>query len=220
MKADGPVPVQIKGTRDGFILVPAPAMPFVNIVAYLSQKLSDSRHFLQRSRMTLDWRNRPFDADEIRTLRELLAAEADIEVREVVLGSDLERVFHWASQQLGVRVTVPALPVPEPVPVIVRMTCRSGMRVQSDADCVVLGDVNPGAEIVAVGDIIVLGSLRGIAHAGAGGNRAAKIWAVTIEPNQIRIADLVAVPPGEPRKRSGRFEVAEVRGEAIEVTTL
>ena len=69
------------------------------------------------------------------------------------------------------------------------------MRIVSPSDCVVLGDVNPGAEIIAEGDVVVFGALRGLAHAGAGGERTARIWALSIEPNQIRIADLVAVPP-------------------------
>ena len=108
-----------------------------------------------------------------------------------------------------------------PAPVVVRGTCRSGMRVDSPSDCVVIGDVNPGGEIVAVGDVIVFGRLRGIAHAGATGDREAKIHALSIEPNQIRIADLVAVPPREKRK-SGRlrYEVALIRNNRIEVTTV
>jgi septum site-determining protein MinC len=105
-------------------------------------------------------------------------------------------------------------------PVIVRNTCRSGARIVSPSDCVVLGDVNPGAEIIAMGDVIVFGNLRGVAHAGAGGNRSARIWALSIEPHQIRIANLVAVPPrgGKPTPR--RFEIAEIQGDIIEVITV
>jgi septum site-determining protein MinC len=62
--------------------------------------------------------------------------------------------------------------------------------------------------------------LRGIAHAGNRGDRSARIWALSIEPSQIRIADLVAVPPKGSRRGSGRFEVAEIEGDVIQVTTL
>ncbi len=61
----------------------------------------------------------------------------------------------------------------------------------------VLGDVNPGGEVVAGGDVIVVGKLRGLAHAGAGGNRGAAIWALGVEAKQLRIADLVARAPEE-----------------------
>ncbi len=102
-------------------------------------------------------------------------------------------------------------------PVIVRNTCRSGVRIVSPSDCVVLGDVNPGAEIIAEGDVVVFGALRGLAHAGAGGERTARIWALSIEPNQIRIADLVAVPPRGAKPAPNRFEVAEIQNDVIQV---
>jgi septum site-determining protein MinC len=67
---------------------------------------------------------------------------------------------------------------------------------------------------------MVFGRLRGIAHAGSHGDRTARIWAMSIEPSQIRIADLVAVSPRESTKRQGRFEMAEIQGEAIQVSTV
>ena len=90
----------------------------------------------------------------------------------------------------------------------------------SEADCVILGDVNPGAEVIAVGDIIIFGNLRGVAHAGAAGDRSARIWALSIEPNQIRIADIVAVPPRGNKPTPRRFEIAEIQDNRIEVITL
>ena len=55
----------------------------------------------------------------------------------------------------------------------------------------VLGDVNSGAEVIAGENIVVLGTLRGLAHAGAKGNKEAIICAGSIEVSQIRIADIV-----------------------------
>jgi len=103
---------------------------------------------------------------------------------------------------------------------IVRGTCRSGTLVESQSDCIVLGDVNPGAEVIAVGDIIVFGRLRGVAHAGATGNRSACIWAISIEPSQLRIADLVALPPRGDKPVPKRFEMAEIQDNMIQVITL
>ena len=73
----------------------------------------------------------------------------------------------------------------------VERTLRSGKSVQFDGHVVVLGDVNPGAEIIASGNIAVLGSLRGVAHAGATGERKASVSAYHLAPTQLRIADLV-----------------------------
>ena len=68
---------------------------------------------------------------------------------------------------------------------------RSGQKIEYEGSLVIIGDVNPGAEVIAGENIIVVGELRGLAHAGAKGNRDAVIEAVTISARQIRIADIV-----------------------------
>lgn len=68
---------------------------------------------------------------------------------------------------------------------------RSGQRMEFEGSLVIIGDVNPGAEVIAGENIVVLGDLRGLAHAGAKGNRDAVVEAVEIEATQIRIADVV-----------------------------
>ena len=68
---------------------------------------------------------------------------------------------------------------------------RSGQRIEYEGSLIIIGDVNPGAEIIAGENIVVLGDLRGLAHAGAKGNRDAVIEAVTIDAVQVRIADIV-----------------------------
>lgn len=68
---------------------------------------------------------------------------------------------------------------------------RSGQRIEFEGSLVIIGDVNPGSEIVAGENIVVLGTLRGLAHAGAKGNRDAIIEAVEIDATQIRIGDIV-----------------------------
>lgn len=69
-------------------------------------------------------------------------------------------------------------------------TVRSGQRVEFEGTVILLGDVNAGSEVVAEQNIIVLGDIRGHVHAGAKGNRSSFIAAKTINPTQLRIADL------------------------------
>ena len=76
-----------------------------------------------------------------------------------------------------------------------RKTIRSGQSISSDGNIVVIGDVNPGAEIIAKGDITVWGILGGIAHAGSDGNNYAKIRALKLNPVQIRIGEIFARRP-------------------------
>jgi septum site-determining protein MinC len=68
-------------------------------------------------------------------------------------------------------------------------TLRSGTRVEFPGHIVVLGDVNPGAEIVADGNVIIWGRLRGMVHAGAKGNAGSVVCALDLSPTQLRIAD-------------------------------
>ncbi len=69
---------------------------------------------------------------------------------------------------------------------------RAGFRGEYWGSVVVLGDVNPGAELIAAGDVIVMGALRGVVHAGAGGRTDAIVYARPIASAQIRIAGAVA----------------------------
>jgi len=217
-QSDSP-PLQIKATRNGFTLVPSPDASIESILASLGEKLFESREFFQRSAMTLDLRLKPLRTDEILQIQHLLQEKANVKVTEIRMEEDLSFFLDRGGKSAA--ASRPSKPsVPENAPMIVRNTCRSGARIVSPSDCLILGDVNPGAEIIAMGDIVVFGSLRGVAHAGSGGNRSARIWALSIEPNQIRIADLVAVPPkgGKPTPR--RFEIAEIQNNLIEVITV
>ena len=68
---------------------------------------------------------------------------------------------------------------------------RSGQKIEFEGSIVIIGDVNAGAEVVAGENIVILGTLRGLAHAGAKGNKDAIIEATDIEALQIRIANIV-----------------------------
>jgi septum site-determining protein MinC len=81
-------------------------------------------------------------------------------------------------------------------------TLRSGTRIEFPGHVVVVGDVNPGAEVVAGGNVVVWGRVRGMVHAGAKGNTSAYICALDLSPTQLRIAEEVSAafkPQKEPR---------------------
>lgn len=72
-----------------------------------------------------------------------------------------------------------------------RGSLRSGQKIEFEGSIVVIGDVNDGAEVIASENIAVLGNLRGLAHAGAKGNKQAIIAASNIESKQLRISNIV-----------------------------
>ncbi len=213
-------PVQVKADRNGFILVPDPAASFESILAYMEERLAQSHDFFHKTDMVLDLRTRPLSTDEIAALYSRLYEKSKVKLVEVRLSDALSFSVEGELRKARSASSGLAKQREDDSPVIVRNTCRSGVRVVSPSDCVVLGDVNPGAEIVAAGDVVVFGTLRGLAHAGAGGERSARIWALSIEPNQIRIADLVAVPPRGGKTSPRRFEVAEIQNDMIQVISL
>lgn len=96
-------------------------------------------------------------------------------------------------------------------------TLRSGQRIEFEGSIIVLGDVNSGSEVVAEENIIVLGNLRGFAHAGAKGNRSAFIAANTINPTQIRIADIILRTIEERKEKGNAYEVARIEMGSIVV---
>lgn len=101
-------------------------------------------------------------------------------------------------------------------PLYLKHTIRSGEEIYHPSSVIICGDVNPGATIIAHGEIFVWGTLKGIAHAGATGNRQALIMALRMEPTQIRIADLVARAPDNPPDNQ-IAEVAYVSNQGIRI---
>ncbi|NLS44453.1 MAG: septum site-determining protein MinC [Firmicutes bacterium] len=105
--------------------------------------------------------------------------------------------------------------IPKGEAMLVGRTLRSGQRITGPENVVLLGDINPGAEVVAGGNIIVVGSLRGVAHAGVPNNLNAVVVALKFMPTQLRIADLIARPPDDEHKVPGSPEVARVKNGRI-----
>lgn len=97
-------------------------------------------------------------------------------------------------------------------------TVRSGQAIHHSSNVVVLGDVNPGAEIVAGGDIIVWGVLRGMVHAGYPDNANALVCSLLLSPVQLRIAHLLSRPP-EGFEAQPRPEIASIKNGQIIVET-
>lgn len=113
--------------------------------------------------------------------------------------------------------TVTPTPTPLAEPLYIQMTVRSGVEIRHAGTVIVFGDLNPGGIVVAEGDILVWGRLRGVAHAGAGGNSKCLIMALQMEPTQLRIADSVARAP---KNSPSQFypEIAHVTPEGIRIT--
>ena len=110
--------------------------------------------------------------------------------------------------------------IPESETILIQRTIRSGQKIQYSGHIVILGDVNPGAEIIAGGNIMVLGCLRGIAHAGVFGNQLAAVAAFKLKPTQLRIANHITRAPDGESWQPQNPEIARVKNGVVVIEKL
>jgi septum site-determining protein MinC len=95
--------------------------------------------------------------------------------------------------------------------ILIRRTLRSGQNFYYQGNVVVIGDINPGAELVAKGDVVVMGQMRGMVHAGSEGDESATVMAFRLQPTQLRIANHITRPPDGEVVESTVPEIARIR---------
>lgn len=214
--------VTIKGTKDGLTVFLGPG-DLSALVEELESLLVQRPAFFRGGRVVLHVGPRQMSAEEITQVGQCLAQwgvslwAVDTEAAETAA----------SARALGLEVLPEGRKVPTGMAgppstsegegaVLVCRTLRSGQALCHPGHVVVIGDVNPGAEIVAGGHVVVWGRLRGTVHAGAHGDEGAVICALRLAPTQLRIADVVARSPenaGEPdapevaRLRDGQIVV-------------
>src|SRR5512142_1284314 len=206
--------IQIKGLRDG-LLVSLDDAPWEEQRAALLTQVDSQPAFFHGARLAMDVASQVLHVNELVELRDQLS-ERGISLWAVI--SESPTTEHTA-QLLGLATRV-SKPRPEEsrqysvedlgeeTALFLNRTLRSGTRIEFSGHVVVMGDVNPGAEIVAEGNVIIWGRLRGMVHAGSKGNRSAVICALDLSPTQLRIADEVSAmlkPRENPRPERARI---------------
>ncbi len=170
--------VQLKGTREGFKIVVSAIAKGEDILPELKEKLEGAKELFSAK-------------PELNVIIEgiTLTFKEKVDIQKCIHDVFGENVLIISEQQ---KKTVIA-----PETIFYTGTVRSGMNLKSEGHLVVKGDVNPGAEISASGNIVVLGALKGIVHAGTGGDRSAYVAALQLSPTQIRIADIITRAPDD-----------------------
>lgn len=167
--------------------------------------------------LSLDAKDTPQTLEALRTQSQLLTGKVFVELAERTSWDVLKAIETLVEEAGGTLAEVRppgAVVQAKGETEIVARTVRSGSRVESRGSAIIIGDVNAGAEVIAEDDIIVLGTLRGIAHAGAGGNENAFIWAQQVASKQLRIAGALAQAGGDSKTVSGP-EVAQLHNGQI-----
>lgn len=219
--------ISIKGINDGILITLSPTEDWQSVTAELAGRIDEQSAFFAGARITVDLGERPVPKYELSSLKALLERRG---LALSVVLSDSQTTVD-AANALDLR-TQTAAPVPgrkrnETLPidpeeagtsgVLIRRTLRSGRTVHSQGHVVIYGDVNPGAQIIAAGDVIVWGKLRGTVHAGAEGDESVVICALDMSPTQLRIANYIVTSPPDDKRRVIRPEVAYIRDNRIVV---
>ncbi|HEY8462914.1 MAG TPA: septum site-determining protein MinC [Bacillota bacterium] len=174
--------IVFKGYRSGLILIIPEEGAFQIYLQELEEHLNKARSFFKGAKVTVQTGSRELSEPEQTALFGILN-EHGLVVQQLQNNSENEVAKNL--NQKGKKTANEFINT-----ITVKKTVRSGQKIQFEGNLLIIGDVNPGAEVIASGDIVVLGKLRGIAHAGADGNSSAQIFALQLNPVQIRIADI------------------------------
>jgi len=232
--------ITIKSQGDSINIILDADADFKTITDNLRKKVSDAKQFFEGATANVAFKGRKLTKSEERHLLDIITTETTMSV--TLVDGDVLQPAPPPLRAIKKSVSKPE-PVLEsiPEPKIVATAppninyiehntayyhggLRSGQSIKFNGSVVVIGDVNPGSEVVADGNVIVLGGLRGMAHAGASGDDTCFVSALTMQPTQLRIADLITHVPAStlPRgkKEPHKASVAYVKDRKVFIGTL
>lgn len=223
LTGDRPADFQIKGINDG-LLVTLGEGEWAVLRERLLRNIEERSAFFQGARVALDVGSHALKAADLGALRDKLG-DYGITLTAVISSSG---VTEKTALMLGIATQIqtprkpifPALPDEEPLgnsdsAAFIQKTLRSGVKIQNSGSVIVLGDVNPGGEIIAGGNVIIWGRLRGSVHAGSEGDESAVICALEMTPMSLRIAGTLY--DNKPRKTKAGPEYASLESGTVNI---
>ncbi len=183
--------IKISQTTEEIVLNVNIIAEIEEIMEELKEKIVKLKEFYQSAKTPIRITGRLFTEGEMERIKKLINGEIEVEIN-----------FDSPSDLLGLHAIKKTFKTEMDVSETkyIQYSLRSGQIEEYSGSLVIIGDVNAGAEVIAGGNIAILGTLRGLAHAGAGGNTNAIICANYIEPTQIRIANMVKEVEGRTEK--------------------
>ena len=205
--------ITIKGRTDG-VAIEIGKGNWAELLVNLTERLAQASDFFRGGRVALDVGARPLVETELQQVHDLLEKMG---LKLGAVRTKSERTFQ-AALSLGIAIKLDPggeAESGEAMPAagnrageqyfVYRGNLRSGQILEKREHILIIGDVNPGAEVISAGDIFVWGRLRGIVHAGADGDTQAIIVAFELNPVQLQIVDVTLAPPEEPTGFAARL---------------
>ena len=194
--------------------------PFAEVEQSMREYLDRTDGFFRGGRASVDPGRHLARHEDMARLKQILEEDYELEIAE--LRCAVERLEAGLAEATGIPVNI--LPRESALfrdrTLLVKSACRSGTIIHHEGEVMVLGDVNPGAEVTAGGDVVVFGNLLGVVAAGVNGDQEAMVAALSLRPTQLRIGRHLEVALNEKKRKknqSAHPEVAFVRGGEIVV---
>ena len=198
-------PVIIKSNKYGLIVILDAKLSWEELKKEVAEKFRSSAKFFGEVQMAVCFQGRELTLEEEMELVEVITAGCQIQIVSIIDGNEeLEARMHKAVEE---REEKPADLMNLQDGRFYKGTLRSGQVLESETSVIILGDVNPGARVISKGNVIVLGTLKGNIFVGAAGNEAAFVAALSMDPMQIRIGDVIArCSDGAPAKKKKKAD--------------
>lgn len=175
-------PITFKVAKTGIVLTLDPDAKFNRIKEALRGHVESATNFYAGADLYINIAENSFKIDQLNEIVNIVRGYKD--VKNIIFTSDVVKQDTVEIDNEGETY-------------LINRTLRSGQKIKKSGNVVIIGDINPGAEVIAGGDIIVFGKIRGVVHAGAGGSSQASVTALKLEPTQLRISKKIARPPEE-----------------------
>lgn len=194
--------VIIKGNNYGLSVFLDPEVPMEKLLSDIQKKFQESARFFRGVKMAVSFEGRTLTTEEINAIVNTICENSEIEISCVIDTDKAREAFfkHALAEREKEEAAGQTAPGDGQ---FYKGTLRSGQVLEAEGSIIMLGDVNPGARIVAKGNIIVLGALRGTAIAGLGGRKHAIVVALEMDPIQIRIGEVTARMGGRKKFSDG-----------------
>ncbi len=199
--------VVLKGGRGGVRIILDPSLPLPELLHDISRELSSRMPFLSGAQVAFETSGRPLCRDLVSGLFEMAEEMGSLSILGISSSGPPVQAARVMDSILDTEIKSSSIHH-------VRGSLRNGKVAYAPGDLLVHGNVNPGAEARAGGDVYVLGVLQGTASAGNPDNPHAIIYAASMEPRQLRISDVAAMGDGQPGQGP---EVALLKNGVMEV---
>ena len=182
-------PVIIKNNKYGLIVILDGDLEFEALQEKVAEKFRASAKFFGETQIALCFQGRKLSQEEEMALVETITGNCRLQVISIVDEDETtEQAMKKAVETQAEREGLMDLQDGR----FYKGTLRSGQVLESETSIIILGDVNPGARVISKGNVVVLGAMKGNAFVGAAGNESAFVAALSMDPMQIRIGDVIA----------------------------